>query len=253
MPAYSKVVSVVRQIDTAHVFIGGERKDITSGWTFVNGVRKQVFPSAENYTKVYENNTPGAYSATLSWGRYKIVLSGAGGGGAAATWTEASGTRYAENGYKGEEKTIYVIVQENDTLTVAGIIGAGGTGGKATSSSATRGTGGAGYDSGLNGTAQYANPGYGEHAATAGGGGGGSTNIEWDSTQYISAGGNGGTARQSKFNIWGRGGKGGSGGTTTGKGASGGTGASAYGSGTKTGGTGSNGYIHIYKSNIYPE
>lgn len=255
MGVYSKVVSTPRQIDTIHTFVEGVRKDITSGWVFIDGVRKQVFPSTEYYTEVYSKTDGGSYSESLSWGKYKIVISGAGGGGAAATWNRAQGTRYAENGHSGEEKVIYIDVLENDTLTVSGTIGKGGTGGKATYSSATRGTGGTGYQSGSNGTAQFRtvlNTDY--HGATAGGGGGGSTSLEWNGTvQDVAAGGNGGNARQSYFSIWGYGGTGGSGGTTTGTGATGGTGRSTYGESTLTGGTGTDGYIYIYKSNIYPE
>lgn len=208
----------------------------------------------ENYDDlVYENTTAGSYSETLSWGKYKIVISGAGGGGAAAVWNEAHGTRYAENGYNGEEKVVYVNVFKDDTLTVSGTTGSGGTGGRATPESATRGTGGTGYQNGSNGTAQHTiltNP----YASAAGGGGGGSTSLEFDSVlQDVAAGGNGGTGRHANVGVIGRGGTGGSGGATTGTGATGGIGKGAYGSSTQTGGTGTDGYIRIYKSNLKPE
>ena len=83
MGVYSKVVSTARQIDTIHTFVEGVRKDITSGWVFIDGVRKQVFPSSEYYTEVYSKTDGGSYSESLSWGKYKIVISGAGGSGAA--------------------------------------------------------------------------------------------------------------------------------------------------------------------------
>lgn len=210
---------------------------------------------------VYENTTAGNYSTSLSWGKYKIVISGGGGGGAAAGWNEASGTRYAENGHQGAVKNVYVSVFHNDTLTINGIIGTGGGGARARARHDNYnvvGSGGAGYQNGANGQMQqaiYERPGGPSlEAVTSGGGGGGSTSVEWDNTvQDIAAGGNGGTARQSSYKIWGYGGTGGSGGTTTGTGAAGGTGAATYGNSQQNGTAGSDGYIRIYKSNLMPE
>ena len=109
----------------------------------------------EEWTEVSTHTTAGAYSDSLTWGKYKIILSGAGGGGAAAGWSEASGTRYAANGYKGEEKTIYVNVDYGNTLAISGIIGAGG-GGAAARIRHTNynyaGSGGTGYQNGSSGT-----------------------------------------------------------------------------------------------------
>ena len=211
----------------------------------------------EEWTEVATYTTAGAYSDSLSWGKYKIVMSGAGGGGAAAGWNESHGTRYAENGYKGEEKTIYVNVNQNNTLAISGVIGAAGSGAYAKankhSPTGTAGTGGSGYENGGNGTTMQ-NSSYANAAVTSGGGGGGSTSIEWNSeVQDIAKGGNGGTARQSYFNIWGYGGTGGSGGTTTGTGASGGAGNGRYTEDPVYSNAGADGYVKIYKSNLYPE
>lgn len=208
----------------------------------------------EEWTEVSTHTTAGAYSDSLAWGKYKIVISGAGGGGAAAGWDESSGTRYAENGYKGEEKTIYVNVDYGNTLAISGTIGAGG-GGAAARIQHTNynyaGSGGTGYQNGSSGTIQtYSGQFF--HANTAGGGGGGSTSIEWDSdVQSVANGGNGGTARYSNI-VWGYGGTGGSGGTTSGTGASGGIGSATYGSSQQWAGNGSDGYVKIYVSNLKP-
>lgn len=209
----------------------------------------------EEWTLFYEKTTAGSDSTTLPWGKYKIVISGAGGGGAAAGWNESSGTRYANNGYKGEEKTIYVNVDYGNTLAISGIIGAGG-GGAAARIEHTNynyaGAGGTGYQNGSSGTIQTYSQ-LGVAATTAGGGGGGSTSIEWDSNiQSVANGGNGGNARYSKGNIWGFGGTGGSGGTTAGTGAAGGTGSATYGSSQQYGGKGTDGYVKIYVSNLKP-
>lgn len=254
--AYSKVVSTTRQIDSIHTFIGGTRKDITSAWTFVNGVRKQVFPSAEIFTEVYAKTTSGSYSQTLSWGRYKIVISGAGGGGAACGWNSAHGTRYGENGHAGEQKTIYITVANGETLNVSGIVGAGGEGGYARTEHENinrGGYGGTGYQNGANGSNQqiivYTNI----AGSASGGGGGGSTSLSYNGgVQAIANGGNGGNARHSNYGIWGYGGAGGNGGTTSGTGAAGGQGYGSFSNNQLIGGTGSAGYVHIYKSSSNP-
>lgn len=219
----------------------------------------------EEWTEVSTHTTAGAYSDSLAWGKYKIILSGAGGGGAAAGWTDSSGTRYAENGYNGEEKTIYVNVDYGNTLAISGIIGAGGGGAFAyarnPSPTGTGGTGGSGYQNGTNGNIQVKHTQHSvqpgviryENAATSGGGGGGSTSVEWNSeVQGIAKGGNGGTARQSAFGIWGYGGTGGSGGITNGTGVSGGTGNGRYTDDPVYSNAGLDGYVKIYVSNLKP-
>ena len=84
MGTYSKVVSVVKPIDAIRTFIGGTAKDITSAWVFINGVRKQVFQTTEKYTEIFSKTSSCSYSTSLGFGKYKIVISGAGGGGAVA-------------------------------------------------------------------------------------------------------------------------------------------------------------------------
>lgn len=217
-------------------------------------------PPEEYDTLVYESNTPGSYSNTLGWGKYKIVISGAGGGGAACGWNSAHGTRYAENGKKGEEKTIYVEVLAHSVLTVSGIIGTGGEGGYARTEHTNINRGGygrAGYQSGANGSNQlsyYQIPQDVISGSASGGGGGGSTSVEWNSTvQEVAAGGNGGNARHANYGIWGYGGTGGNGGASSGTGATGGTGYGAFSNSQLIGGTGTAGYVKIYKSNLMPE
>lgn len=256
MGVYSKVVSVLRQIDTAHTFIGGAKADITSAWTFVNGERQQVFPSSEYYTQIYAKTDAGAYSETLPYGRYKIVVSGAGGGGAAAEWNSAHGTRYAENGWAGEELTIFVDVGFGTTKTVSGVLGNGG-GGAAVNAKHTNynyaGTGGTGYENGATGTISQIGTVYGNYAYAAGGGGGGSSSLEIDGTlNSVARGGNGGTACHANAGAWGYGGAGGSGGTTGSTGATGGAAAAKYGDGQLYASAGTAGYIYIYQSSIYP-
>lgn len=214
----------------------------------------------EEWTEFYINTTAGAYQTSLPWGKYKIVISGAGGGGAACGWNEAHGTRYGESGKSGEEKTVYVEIPLYSVLTVSGIIGTGGEGGYARTEHPNinrGGYGGTGYQNGANGTNQLTydpHIAYNQNASASGGGGGGSTSIEWNSTvQEVAAGGNGGNARQSVYKIWGYGGSGGNGGTTTGTGASGGTGYGAFSNKQLIGGTGTAGYIKIYQSNLKPE
>lgn len=211
----------------------------------------------EEWTFVQEITTAGSYSTSLNWGKYKIVFSGAGGGGAAAGWNEASGTRYAHEGSNGEELTVFLDVNHGMTKTVTGIIGAGGGGAAARARHSNynyAGSGGAGYQNGNNGTIQNKLVLDVADAVTAGGGGGGSTSLEIDSVlNSVAHGGNGGDARQSKYSIWGYGGTGGSGGTISGTGATGGSGAQAYGNSQLYGDAGSDGYVRIYKSNLKPE
>lgn len=213
----------------------------------------------EEWTEFYINTTAGAYQTSLPWGKYKIVISGAGGGGAACGWNSAHGTRYGENGKKGEEKTLYVDVTYNNTLNINGIVGAGGQGGYARTEHSNinhGGYGGTGYQSGANGGNQlsyYIQSGAISGSAS-GGGGGGSTSVEWNSTvQEVAAGGNGGNARHANYGIWGYGGTGGNGGASSGTGATGGTGYGKFSNSQIIGDTGTAGYVKIYKSNLMPE
>lgn len=270
--AYSKIVSTPRKIDSIHTFIGGTREDITSAWTFVNGVRKQVFPSDEFYTEVYSQATGGAYSTTIGYGRYKIVYSGGGGSGSSVTIrkTGSVSNRSQSNGSAGQEITVYLDVEYGQTKTITGTVGTGAAGSytyaSTSSHSQTAGTPGTGYASGGTGTTKsfvvsnkFPNPGPDDtgYGAMAGGSGGGSTSFFIDGViQEIAKGGNGGGA--SLVNMLDgtksvSGGTGGSGGTNSGTGATGG--AATYVAGSNSGntsGAGSDGYVKIYKSNIYP-
>ena len=269
MGVFSEVISATRQIDTIHTFIGGTRTEITSGWVFVNGERKQVFPSAEYYTEVYSKTSGGSYSESLSWGKYKIVISGGGGSGGAVIREANSGAEYKinQNGYAGEEKTVYIDVPYGETKTVSGTVGSGAGGGNVHVDSyfvaaftSSYGSVGTGYASGNTANTKYAVQrsnlqGWG----SVGGSGGGSTSLLVDGDlNSVAAGGNGGTTMLNDGgNRYSNGGAGGSGGTTSGTGAAGGAsvywvGYSGHGAHTATAGSGTNGYIHIYKSNIYP-
>ena len=271
MGVYSKIVSVPKQIDTIHTFIGGTRTDITSGWTFVNGVRKQVFPSDEYYTEVYSKTTGGSYSESLSYGRYKIVISGGGGSGGACIREVNAGTLdFNQNGFAGEEKTIYIDVPFGETKTASGTVGSGASGATVSIASGNGGTVssaygavGTGYQNGATANPKYAVTRTGVQATQSwglvGGSGGGSTSLLIDSElNAVAVGGNGGTNRINDSGWrYSNGGAGGSGGTTSGTGAAGG--ASAYwigynnhGAHTATSGAGASGYVRIYKSSIYP-
>lgn len=268
MGVFSKIVSTNRQIDTIHTFIGGTKKDITSVWTFVNGQIKQLFPSNEYYTQVFGQNTGGNYSQTLSYGKYKIVISGGGGSGSsvASRNTEYIRNRTQGNGTAGEQITTYLNVPFGQTYTVSGTVGAG-AGGSSTDSrssyhSYSAGTPGSGYNAGTAGTLNRRD----HNPVMAGGSGGGSTSLFVNGSLWNNAkGGNGGGATlQYARNIstnppsdWNNlsvsGGTGGNGGTNSGTGAAGG--AATFGAGSSsanTSGAGGNGYVYIYKSSIYP-
>ena len=276
MGTYSRVVSVVKPINQIRTFIGGEAKDITSAWVFVNSVRKQVFPTTEEYTEVYSKTASGTYSTTLGFGKYKIVLSGAGGaGGAAAAKNidniEGELKTYGQNGFAGEKNETIIMIGENETKNINIVIGQGGGQAYVTATSdmstmvATAGTGGTGYVSGTAGASTFGvTTGYtNASSSVAGGGGGGSSRVLVDGAQLlVSKGGNGGEAgapSDKSGTVYtlrtATGGIGGSGGTTTGSGSSGGIGrktVTVLTSATAYSNAGTDGYIHIYKSNIYP-
>lgn len=259
MPTYSKVVSTLRQIDTIHTFIGGTRTDIDSAWVFVNGERKQVFPSSEYYTEVYAMTTGGAYSETLPYGKYKIVISGGGGAGAAIARAGDDDVKpqYNQDGFAGEEITVYLDVLYGETKTVSGTIGTGAAGSYVrcygvSDKSASVGAAGTGYGNGSVGQTGTLSQ-YGSSGAMASGSAGGSSILYIDSElQGIAKGGNGGSC-QVKFDSYYTyaGGVGGSGGTTSGTGAAGGGHIQLWKT-QGTSGAGSTGYIRIYKSSIFP-
>lgn len=265
---YSKVVSTTKRVDSIHTFIGGVRKEITSAWTFVGGVRKQVFPSSEYYSEIYSKTNAGSYSQSLTYGKYKIVISGAGGSGSAIARNTTSRVtiNYIQSGYAGQEQTIYIEIPSGVTKTLSGVIGQGGTAAYAraddTHDDANAGLGGSGYASGQNGSRsneRYTETAQGQMKITsfgiASGGGGGSSSVLLDGVlNAVALGGNGGSAEiraDARGKITRNGGVGGSGGVTNGTGAAGGVLAQIY-SNAGYSGAGTDGYIHIYKSNIYP-
>lgn len=215
----------------------------------------------EEWTLVYENTTPGSYSTTLGWGKYKVVLSGAGGSGGAAASGKYSNQNYADAGEAGKLLTGYTNVLHDTTSTISGVIGSGGKassafGNDTTQGSYTVGAAGTGAVNGVQGTGQVKNTyqsGY-TSAGAAGGSGGGATSASGIGT---AAGGRGGNCRAlnsatpvSQVAV-GTGGAGGTG-SNEGDGAPGGAGKFAHAT-TATSSNGSDGYVRIYKSNIYPE
>ena len=262
MGAYSKIVSVLRQIDTAHTFIGGTKADITSAWVFVNGERQQVFPSSEVYTQIYAKTDAGAYSQALPYGRYKIVISGAGGSGCAVARSSQQNIsiRTQDDGQAGQEQTIMLDVPYGQTKTVSGIIGQGGTASYARASdshnAATAGTGGTGVVNGANGerkTGGISSLRWG----LASGAGGGASSLDVDNVETARVpGGDGGnvsirvSAADYRATFSCVGGAGGIGNSTQ-NGASGGIHGRAY-DGSVYSAAGTDGYIRIYQSSIYP-
>ena len=263
MGAYSKIVSVLRQIDTAHTFIGGTKADITSAWVFVNGERQQVFPSSEVYTQIYAKTDTGAYSQALPYGRYKIVISGAGGSGCAVARSSQSNISILtqDDGQAGQEQTIMLDVPYGQTKTVSGIIGQGGTASYARASehhnAATAGTGGTGVVNGANGERKTGYTNFTVRWGLASGAGGGASSLDVDNVETARVpGGDGGnvsirvSAADYRATFSCVGGAGGIGNSTQ-NGASGGIHGRAY-DGSVYSAAGTDGYIRIYQSSIYP-
>lgn len=224
----------------------------------------------EEWTLVYENTTPGAYSQNFGWGKYKVVMSGGGGSGAALIRYSSAVNMEGNDCYNGAaaaQETAFVNVLSGENKTFSGIIGAGGGGsyvlldGAATN--ASYGAVGTGYQNGstANTIYRYVDSEGGvirnNTGAWVGGSGGGSTGLEIDGVLVATAaGGNGGNVGVNyggyKMSY---GGTGGSGGTTSGTGSAGGANVnvrSQY-STSRTSGAGDNGYVRIYKSNLKPE
>lgn len=135
MGVYSKIISTSKQIDGIYAFVEGTRKEITSGWTFVNGERKQVFPSTETWELVFEQLTSGTYTFNVGFGKYRIEMSAGGGGGATAlgfTGSEPpSGGASASagaNGGSGAYGTVSLEYDENTTDTITIVVGSHGNG-----------------------------------------------------------------------------------------------------------------------------
>lgn len=143
MGTYSNVVSTVKPINAIRTFIGGVAKDITSAWTFVNGVRKQVFPTTESWTLVYSKDTAGTDTFNVGWGKYRVEMSAGGGGGGAAlgkyisdSWANSAGAC----GGTGAYGTVDFQYSGNDTLTIT--VGGAGVGATKTNGTAASTSGG---------------------------------------------------------------------------------------------------------------
>ena len=233
------------------------------------------------YTLVFESYTPGTYTRDFGAGKFKAEIVGAGGGGAATTLARThSGSdshQWANAGQAGGKfitEPFYIQSNQSTTMTIK--IGQGGTGGyaraqanynTASGTTATGGTGGTGHVTGGNGTADpQTGSGFDSDmhtiycaASTAGGGGGGSSSVSSVAGTFIASGGKGGDAAGNIYLGYIRtiysnayGGSAGNGNDDHNElGASGGT-ASAGGASTtdvsRTGASGNDGYVKIWKS-----
>lgn len=219
----------------------------------------------ETWTLVYSKDTSGAFSYSAGWGKYKIELSGAGGSGGATARAHVDNSHSESNGSNGELITAYSSVLHSNLVIFSGIIGSGARGSYAESKRSgssgftpapVAGAAGTGYAFGTKGTTAYFKEATGstrDSWSCASGSGGGSSSVLVDSTLLgYAKGGNGGNAK-----VYGtsqkNGGIGGSGGVSSGNGASGGTAIAGYNNSNVTSGAGSDGYVKIYKSNLYPE
>lgn len=208
----------------------------------------------EEWSFVTEFTTPGEHPQSLSWGKYKVVMSGGGGsGGAVSQFRGNDNSHYARNGNKGYTTTVFFEILSGQLKTINFFVGAGGNsahvGGSSNYKGGWAGSGGIGYKNGSNGT-YSSNEGWGNAGS---GGGGGSSAVLIDGVLVAeAAGGQGGTA-YSVYVGTKTGGLGGNGGGAYGDGVSGGAGVGTGGSSSYTSGAGANGYVRIYKSNLKPE
>lgn len=202
----------------------------------------------ETWTLVYDNHTPGAYSETFGWGKYKIQLSGGGGAGGAASGTDYASTHNrATNGSAGKLFNSTFNVVYDSFRTISGIVGGGGASSSANIGTYFVGSAGVGDPSGVRGSGMSREG----SSGAAGGSGGGATSATGIG---VAAGGNGGDGwaeSNSSHRSTGYGGAGGTG-SNQGTGAAGGVGAWAR-NNPATSGAGTNGWVKIYKSNLYPE
>jgi hypothetical protein len=231
---------------------------LQKGFFLTNSYNPDLPP--DEWTLVYENHTPGSYSESFGWGRYKVELSGAGGSGGASSSAHSSSYNYANNGASGKLFTAIVEVFYDETKTISGVIGSGGKSSTARgydfqTGSYSVGAAGTGATNGVRGAGEvknYTRPGDPtSSSAAAGGSGGGSTSAVGIGTAAGGAGGDCRARNSGNQNANGTGGAGGSG-SNQGNGASGGAGKYAY-DALATSGAGSNGWVKIYKSNVYPE
>lgn len=219
----------------------------------------------DEWTLVYEKTTSGAFSYTAEWGKYKIEISGGGGSGGATARAHLGNSHSETNGSNGESLIKYSNVGISDTVTFSGTIGSGAQGSYAESRrdespiftpSPSAGAAGTGFDSGTKGTAQYykhSSGGGADSWSCASGSGGGSSSVFSGNTLLgVARGGNGGIAKTLNISQQ-NGGIGGSGGVSSGSGATGGVAAAGYNDSNVRSGTGSDGWVKIYKSNIKPE
>lgn len=209
----------------------------------------------EQWSLVYEKRTPGSFSYSASWGKYKIVVSGGAGAGSVISATGSYTQRESYSGINGEKKETSRNVFMNQIEIFSGIVG-GGAGASYTDGSSPyfhAGTPGTGYQNGTTGDGTaYGNNSSG--AKVCGGSGGGSSSLYINGNLIFSCtGGNGGSCKASGSGtiLYGPNGLGGGNGTS-GDGSAGGV--AVYERATyAVGNPGEDGYIQIYKSNLKPE
>ena len=90
---------------------------LQKGFFLTNSYNPDLPP--DEWTLVYENHTPGSYSESFGWGRYKVELSGAGGSGGASSSAHSSSYNYANNGASGKLFTAIVEVFYDETKTIS--------------------------------------------------------------------------------------------------------------------------------------
>lgn len=258
MGIYTKVVSTTKPINQIRTFIGGVAKDIVAGFVFVNGQRKQVFPTAEEWTLVYEKTTSGSDTFAVGYGKYKVEIS-AGGGGAGTALHIVAGQALnsaGASGGTGAYGSAILSYLEADTLSFT--VGARGNG-------ATKERGTASSTAG--GSTSLSDTTHGSNFIVLGGGGRGYAHAT-ENGDDASVGAAGTVTTTLVTHDLHNGKKGASSSTATGSHSAGNTSNpspySSYGRGggwsyrtgtnySQSASNGTAGFIRIYKSNFYPD
>lgn len=98
---------------------------------FLTESHNPVLPP-ETWELVVEKTTPGTYSQTLGWGRYRFEVSAAGGGSGMAfgknTSTSAINSEGSASGGAGAYGSFIIEINERNTDTFSLVVGAGGNG-----------------------------------------------------------------------------------------------------------------------------
>ena len=100
---------------------------------FLTESHNPVLPP-ETWELVVEKTTPGTYTQTLNWGKYRFEVSG-GGGGSGMAWGKNTNTSVlnsigAASGGAGAYGSFIIEINERNTDTFSLVVGAGGNGAK---------------------------------------------------------------------------------------------------------------------------